>query len=75
VNLAEHYGVDFNLLLAHDAAYDCFIAGQVAQRQIERYGMPTNAAQAKWHREWAEHFMEYRAEQGEPVEIGKEWPE
>jgi DNA polymerase-3 subunit epsilon len=74
-DLAAHYGVPFDPMKAHDASYDCFIAGQVAERQREQYGLVSNAAQAKWHREWAKHFMEYRAEQGEPVEIGLEWPE
>lgn len=75
-NLAEHYGVPFDPMKAHDAAYDCFIAGQVAERQIAQYGMPTNAAQAKWHREWATHFEQYLRDQGDPdATIGREWPE
>lgn len=75
-NLAEHYGVPFNHMLAHDAAYDCLIAGQVAAAQIGIYGMPTNAAQAKWHREWAEHYEEYLRGQGDAeAVIERGWPE
>jgi DNA polymerase-3 subunit epsilon len=75
-SLAVIYNVPFDPVKAHDAAYDCFIAGQVAERQIERYGMPTNEAQAKWHREWATHFEQWLRDQGDPdATIGTEWPE
>lgn len=79
VNLAEYYGVPFEEEKAHDAAYDCWLAGQVADAQVARWGLPTMRQQANWHREWAEHFEEYLNEQRamngeEAVVIGKGWP-
>lgn len=77
-NLAEHYGVEFDAELAHDAAYDCLIAGRVTEKIIEKYGKPTQAQQANWHRDWAVHFQEWLRKQDDAdpdVVIGKEWPE
>ena len=76
VNLAEHYGVEVDESKAHDAAYDCYLAVNVAIKQIEKFGMPTNEEQAKWHREWAESFQEYmrRVKNDPELVIDSAWP-
>lgn len=74
--LAEVYGVPFDESLAHEAAYDCYLAVNVAIKQIEKFGMPTNEEQAEWHREWAESFQEYmrRVKNDPELVIDTEWP-
>lgn len=74
--LAEVYGVPFDESLAHDAAYDCYLAVNVAIKQIEKFGMPTNEEQAEWHREWSESFQEYmrRVKNDPELVIDSAWP-
>ena len=74
--LAEVYGVPFDESLAHDASYDCYMAVNVAIKQIEKFGLPTNEEQAKWHREWAESFQEYmrRVKNDPELVIDTAWP-
>jgi DNA polymerase III subunit epsilon len=74
VDLARHYGVEVDDSEAHDAAYDCYLAGSVAAIQIERYGMPTNEEQAQWYADWATNFQEYLRKKGSDDIIDTNWP-
>jgi DNA polymerase-3 subunit epsilon len=79
--LAAHYGVA--LLDAHSASADTTAAVLIAQALADKYPEVGKASlpelhlkQKKWHREWAEHYSEYRVKRGdEPLpESELEWP-
>ena len=74
--LAEVYGVPHDADSAHDAAYDCYLAVNVALKQIEKWGTPSNEDQAEYHQEWAEGFESWlRNAKGDPtIEISRQWP-
>ena len=74
--LAEVYGVPVDESKTHEAGYDCFLAVNVAVKQIELYGIPANEEQKEWHREWAEGFESWlRNAKGDPsINISREWP-
>jgi DNA polymerase-3 subunit epsilon len=74
VDLAKHYGVPVDESEAHDAAYDCYLAGSVAAIQIERYGMPTNAEQAQWFEEWRSGFESYLKRTNPTASVEAGWP-
>lgn len=76
VNLAEHYGVSYNPDNAHDAAYDCYLAGSVTGKMIEKYGMPTNEQQAIWHAQWAQSFQSWlrSSRSDESLVVDPQWP-
>jgi DNA polymerase-3 subunit epsilon len=74
VDLAKHYGVPVDESEAHDAAYDCYLAGSVAAIQIERYGMPTNSEQAGWFEEWRSNFESYLRRTDPTATVGSGWP-
>lgn len=73
-NLAEHYGVTVDEEMLHDAAGDCFLAGMVAARQIEMYGIPTNEEQAQYYAEWARSYEDWLHSQGKTDIIDTSWP-
>lgn len=74
VNLAETYGVPFDEELAHDAAYDCFLTGQVTRKIISKYGKPNNRVQAVWYADWAKGFQEFKRRTEPDVVIDTGWP-
>ncbi|QDP65464.1 MAG: hypothetical protein Tp182DCM212571_82 [Prokaryotic dsDNA virus sp.] len=73
-NLAENYGVTVDDEMLHDAAGDCFLAGMVAARQIEMYGVPTNEEQAAWYADWARSYEGWLHSQGKTDIIDTSWP-
>lgn len=73
-NLAENYGVTVDDEMLHDAAGDCFLAGMVAARQIEMYGLPTNEEQAAWYADWAVSYEGWLHSQGKTDIIDTSWP-
>lgn len=74
VNLAEHYGVPYDADSAHDAAYDCYLAGSVAGKLIEKYGLPTNEQQAEWHESWRSNFESYLQRTNPDAKVDAGWP-
>lgn len=83
VNVAAHYGIDVDESQAHDAAYDCYLAGMVAWKFVKKW----RGSLASLHRnqvEWAysqrESLEQYFAREGKtnddgsPIKINKGWP-
>lgn len=74
VNLAEHYNVEVDESKAHDAAYDCYLAGNVTRAIIAKYGDCTVAQQAEWQEEWRAHFEEYLRKSDPSAIVERGWP-
>lgn len=74
VDLAKHYGVPVDESEAHDASYDCWLAGNIAAIQIQRYGMPTNEEQAEWFENWRSSFENYLRRSDPSAKVDKGWP-
>ena len=74
VNLAATYGVLFEEEKAHNAEYDCYLAGNVTKAIIAKYGTPTNGEQAEWYRDWATSFEKYLQKNDPTASVVKDWP-
>lgn len=74
VNLAEHYGVEVDESKAHDAAYDCYLAVNVAVEQIKRYGESNNEQQAEWFEAWRSNFESYLRRTNPDATVEAGWP-
>jgi len=74
VNLAATYGVLFEEEKAHNAEYDCYLAGNVTKAIIAKYGTPTNGEQAEWYRDWAASFEKYLQKNDPTASVVKDWP-
>ena len=74
VNLAATYGVLFEGEKAHNAEYDCYLAGNVTKAIIAKYGTPTNDEQAEWYRDWAASFEKYLQKNDPTASVVKDWP-
>ena len=78
VNVAEHYGLDFDPEALHDAGADCELTALVANAVFSRYGLPTNADQAAWYRQWATGFRDDLRKQGKAEDdvqgVSLQWP-
>lgn len=75
VNLAEHYGIEFDADSLHDAGEDVTLTVKVAKAVEARYGLPTNKQQQEWYAEWAKGFREYLTKQGKDAsDVSGDWP-
>lgn len=78
MNLADHYGVEYNEDELHNALADVTLTAKVAVAVRNKYGLPTNQQQADWHKEWAEKFRDYLRGQGKTEEevagVSGDWP-
>lgn len=74
--VAKHYGVPFDPDLAHDAGYDVDVTAKVFLAVTAQYGYPSNATQARAHREWAEHLQEYLRDtnKDDTIVVDGSWP-
>ena len=72
--LAEVYGVPYDKGSAHDAAYDCYMAVNVAIKQIAKWGVPTNEEQAEWHEEWRSSFEDFLRQSNPDATVERGWP-
>lgn len=73
-NVAAHYGVPFNPDEAHKADYDVKVTAKVAAAVAKRYGIPSNAEQAKIYRAWAVNFESYLRRTDPDAVVSSEWP-
>lgn len=78
MNLADHYGVDYNEGDLHNAVADVTLTAKVAIAVENKYGLPTNAQQAQYHNDWAMGFRDYLRKQGksedEVAGVSGDWP-
>ena len=78
LNLADHYGVDYNEDELHNALADVTLTAKVAVAVRNKYGLPTNRQQADWHRAWSENFRDYLRRNGKTEEevagVSGDWP-
>lgn len=75
MNVATHYGIEFNEEELHNAKADVELTSKVAAAVRKKYGMPTTQEQAQMYKEWAKGFREYLTRQGkEPHNLTDEWP-
>ena len=80
INLADHYGVEYNEDEdeLHNALADVTLTAKVAVAVRNKYGLPTNQQQADWHRSWAENFRDYLRRNGktedEVASVSGDWP-
>jgi len=79
MDLAPHYGIVVDEGQLHNARYDVEVTAQLAAKVVEKYGVPGNVEQARWHRQWAEEFEIWLNNQRDqdtegPVTIEKTWP-
>ena len=78
LNLADHYGVEYNEDELHNALADVTLTAKVAVAVQNKYGLPTNRQQADWHKAWAENFRDYLRSQGKTEEevagVSGDWP-
>lgn len=72
--VAGHYGVPFNPDEAHKADYDVKITARVAAEVAKRYGIPSNAEQAKMHKAWAENFQSFLRRNDPDAVADSDWP-
>lgn len=73
-NVAPHYGVPFNPDEAHKADYDVKVTAKVAAAVAKRYGIPSNAEQARMYKAWAENFESYLRRTDPDAVVSSEWP-
>ena len=78
LDLADHYGVEYNEDELHNALADVTLTAKVAVAVRDKYGLPTNRQQADWHKAWAENFRDYLRRQGKTEEevagVSGYWP-
>lgn len=76
LNVAEHYGVEYEEDKLHDALYDVEITAKVAAKVAKKYGLPSNSEQAEMHKAWAENFETYLrgVKKDDTIVIEKSWP-
>ena len=78
LNLADHYGIEYDPESLHNALADVTLTAKVAVAVRNKYGLPTNQQQADWHKAWAENFRDYLRRQGKTEEevagVSGDWP-
>lgn len=72
--MCGHYGIGFNSDEAHDASYDVAKTAEVAVAVAGKYGVPSNAQQATWYRDWAEGLESYLRRTDESATVNRGWP-
>ena len=78
LNLADHYGIEYDPESLHNALADVTLTAKVAVAVQNKYGLPTNRQQVDWHKAWAENFRDYLRSQGKTEEevagVSGDWP-
>lgn len=74
MNLADHYGVEYNEDELHNALADVTLTAKVAVAVRNKYGLPKNAEQTRWYRVMQDSLEEYLRRENPDVEVNKEWP-
>lgn len=75
MNLADHYGVEYDEENLHDASEDVRVTAQVTAKVIGKFGLPSTKEQVVWYRKWADGFEEFK-KRSDPnfVMDNKVWP-
>lgn len=74
LNLADHYGIEYDPESLHNALADVTLTAKVAVAVRNKYGLPKNAEQTRWYRVMQDSFEEYLRRENPDVEVNKEWP-
>lgn len=83
INVARHYGIEVDESKAHDAAYDCYLAGMLAWEIAEKWKRDLASLhlyQVEWASSQRESLEEYfrrtgrTEEDGSPIVINRGWP-
>lgn len=72
--MAAHYGIPFDTEAAHNAAYDVEVTAKVTRAIVNKYGMMSNADQAKAYQEWATNFEQFLRRSGPGATVNGDWP-
>lgn len=74
MHVADHYGVEYNEDDLHNAQADVALTAKVAARVAEKFGIPTNAEQSVYYREWAEGLEKYLRRGDPEAVVDRDWP-
>ena len=79
VNVAAHYGIEFNEDEAHAADADCLAAARVAWKMLEQNLVTDNLEelmylQERWKQEQFSSLADYLARKGETIDGDGGWP-
>lgn len=73
--MADHYGIPYESDALHNARADVELTAKVTVAILNKYGTPSNAEQASFHKAWADNFREYLTKQGKDAsDVSGDWP-